>query len=148
MGILYHGFVLLVYYEVMVKFISVLGIVILLACAAALLWPRLTSNPRPEPLTRLHDLLVSTSVGSNAANVLGVSDEAQVVPLTPQRVMQQVGDGIKARVTDIIITNVVREIMSKFSQLPQNEQERILDAIGKSMNQTSPAASAAASIKH
>jgi hypothetical protein len=125
------------YYTVMAKFVSVLGIVLLALVALSLLWPRISPYPRPEPLTRLHNILVATPIGENAANVLGVSDEAQVVPLTPQTIVQSILDSVKTRVTDVLITHAVRGIMSRFSQLSPGEQTRILDAISQSMNASS-----------
>lgn len=123
----------------MAKFVSVFGIVILVAVVLSLLWPRISPYPRPEPLTRLHNILVATPVGGQAAQVLGVSDDATVVPLTPQGILQGVVDSVKVRVTDVVITHAVREIISRFSQLSPEEQTRILDAISQSMNASSSA---------
>jgi hypothetical protein len=118
----------------MVKFVSVMGVILFVAVLLSLLWPRISPYPRPEPLTRLRSILVAIPQGQKVANVLGVSDESQVTPLTPQKIMQGIVDSVKARITDVVITHAVREIMSRFSQLSPGEQTRILDAISQSLN--------------
>jgi hypothetical protein len=130
---------------IMVKFVSVIGIVLVVAAALSLLWPRISPYPRPEPLTRLHNILVATPLGEHAAAVLGVSDEAHVVPITPQGFIQGVVNTLEERLTDVVITHAVREIMARFSQLSPEEQTRILDAISQSMNASSSATSSSSS---
>jgi hypothetical protein len=129
----------------MAKFVSVVGIVLLVSVVLSLLWPRISPYPRPEPLTRLHDILLATSAGKQAAEVLGVSDEARAVPLTPQNIVEDIVHTARSRVTDVVITHAVREIIARFSRLSPSEQTRILDAISQSMNASSSAASSTSS---
>lgn len=122
----------------MAKFIGVLGSVFLIASFVSLIWPRISPNARPKPLQQLHDMLLQTPVGQNAANVLGVSDDQTVLPLTPQSITKQIVDTIHTRVSDVIITHAVREITKRFKDLPTQDQEKVLDQFSKAVNDAIP----------
>jgi hypothetical protein len=119
----------------MVKFLTVLGIGFVVISLAALLWPRFSPNPRPSALEKLHAFLLSTPAGQNAANVLGVSDDATVLPLTPSSISQQITDSVHSRISSVIITNFVRIISSRFKDLPIQDQEKVLNEFSKVFSQ-------------
>ena len=48
---------------------------------ASLLWPKVSAEPRPPVLSKVREMVVSTDIGKNAAQVLGVTDEANTVPV-------------------------------------------------------------------
>ena len=39
---------------------------------ASLVWPKVTTSPRPEALSRVHDLVIQHPIGQQAERVLGV----------------------------------------------------------------------------
>lgn len=41
------------------------------ATLVSFLWPKMTRHPRPEALTRVYDVAVKTSIGSQIESVLG-----------------------------------------------------------------------------
>lgn len=125
----------------MVKFLSVLGSVLVVLSFATLMWPRFSPNPRPEPLQKLHDMLLTTTLGKNAANVLGVADDHTVIPLTPQSISQQVITSIRTRVSDVVITHAVREITKRFRDLPIQDQAKVLEEFTKAVTETEATAS-------
>lgn len=45
-------------------------------------WPRLSSDPRPEALTRVREAVIETSPGRSLSEVLGVTDETAVSPVS------------------------------------------------------------------
>ena len=118
------------------RFIPIFIIVCLLLCVAALAWPMFMEQPRPAPLSQLNTLLRKTSIGQHAASVLGVSDESNIFRLTPEGIVQTVSQQIQNRSTDVIITHVSRLIIEKFSQLPQDQQQKILESLSTALSQT------------
>lgn len=45
-------------------------------------WPRISADPRPELLTKVRETVVETSPGRSLAEVLGVTDETGVSPVS------------------------------------------------------------------
>jgi len=95
----------------------------------SLVWPRLTNNPRPQLLTQVHDAVVKTPVGSKAAQVLGVSDEATVQPINLGQIAGAIGNSIKTaaqnRAQTIIMAQVMGQITSKYESLPQDQKKQL-----------------------
>jgi hypothetical protein len=120
-------------------------IVLLAAClfvgGLALLWPRFFDTPRPEPLGQINLIIRGTPQGQHMANVLGVSDEASVVKLSPAALVERGVTDTRNRVTDVLITHASRIIIERFSTLPDDQQQRILEALSSALstNQPSPA---------
>ncbi len=129
----------------MAKFLGVFGGALLVCCFVALIWPRFSPSPRPKPLQQLHDFLLTTPVGQNAANVLGVSDDQTVLPLTPQSISQQIINNIHTRVSDVVITHAVREISKRFRDLPIQDQEKVIEQFTKAVSEGFPEASSSPS---
>jgi hypothetical protein len=119
----------------MVKFISVAGIAFFLIISITMLWPRFMTMPRPVPLARLYEIIVQTSPGQQAANVLGVSDDASVIVISPKEVVTQITSSVKTRISNVIITHAVREITKRFKDLPVKTQEKVLEELSKGISQ-------------
>lgn len=113
----------------MKKFVSVVGIGIIVVSLLSLLWPRITNQPRPEFLSRYRSFLLATSVGQQAATVLGVSNEASVAPFSLTTASDSVRTVVKQRVNDVILTHAIREISKRFKELPAENQSKVLEAL-------------------
>jgi hypothetical protein len=120
----------------MLKFIGVLGVLFVIASCITLVWPGINPNPRPEPLARLHEMLMKTSLGQHAANVLGVSDEHPLTPLTAHSIGQEILRSFQARVSNVVITHAIREIAKRFKDLPVEEQQRVLEEFSSAIDET------------
>ena len=107
----------------MLRFIFTLVAAGISVFGVSLLWPRLTNQPRPPILQEVHDTGLQTAAGQQAAQALGVSDEAKVEPLSGAAIVGgAVGalkDAVQKRAETIIVAQVTQ-------QLTQNQELREL----------------------
>ena len=115
------------------RFILALSVAVTALGSGSLLWPRLTDQPRPKFLQDVHDLVLRTSVGQNAADVLGVSDEANVQKINMgQMIMGAVGNAktaIQNRVRTIVVTNAVNQLNRQFDNLSDEQKTYVQQAV-------------------
>ncbi len=101
----------------------------------SLLWPRLTDRPRPKLLQDVHDMVLRTPAGQEAANVLGVSDEAHIVPINPGQIVASAANGVKTavsnRIQKVIVGNAVNQLSRQMNNLSPEQQEYVKEAICK-----------------
>lgn len=120
---------------VMIKFIAI-GLVSAGAMSVvSLVWPKLTLKPRPVPLQQIHDVVLGTKIGEQAAQTLGVADEAKVTPINPSAVVASVASSLVAtaekRVQQVVVENAVKQLTNQFDQLPQDQKQQIQTIICK-----------------
>lgn len=119
----------------MVKLIAVSFFSFVVSSVASLVWPRLTVTPRPVPLEQIHDVVLRTSIGQQAAQVLGVSDEKNIVPIHPSAVAASAASTIVAtvekRAQEVIVQNAVKQLTNQFDGLPQEQKLQIQTIICK-----------------
>jgi hypothetical protein len=81
----------------------------------------------------VHDLVLKTSAGQNAANVLGVSDEANVQkPDFGQMASGAVGgakSALQQRVRTVVVTNAVNQLNRQFDNLSDDQKTYVRQAI-------------------
>ena len=115
------------------RFIIALSVAVTALGSGSLLWPRLTDQPRPKFLQDVHDLVLRTSVGQNAADVLGVSDETNVQKINMgQMIMGAVGNAkiaIQNRVRTIVVTNAVNQLNRQFDNLSDEQKTYVQQAV-------------------
>lgn len=83
---------------------------------ASLLWPRVTTQPRPEALTKVREIAIETPAGKNLAQVLGVTDESGVQPTS---------------INDVVTTGTNAAIDAVTKSAQHAVTARILDTLGK-----------------
>lgn len=81
---------------------------------ASLVWPKITNQPRPELLTRVHDVVVETSLGKNIEGVLG----EQTVNMS-----EVVSSAANTAVTSVTTSAKQSVILKMFEFLSEDEQE-------------------------
>lgn len=93
---------------------------------ASLVWPKLTSQPRPQPLTQVREVVIQTPLGAQVANVLGVTDEVNV---TPVHVGTFVAEQANAAVVTVqksaqraVTSRVLHQLAGQFDQLPEDQK--------------------------
>lgn len=115
----------------MFQFILSVIIATVTLSGSSLLWPRFTTQPRPEFLNKVHDVVVSTGPGKQAATVLGVSDEAAVEPFSLTGVQEGVKQAVTNRVQEVVVGNAVNELSRQFETLPKDRKLQIQEALCK-----------------
>ena len=99
----------------------------------SLVWPRVTSAPRPQLLQQVHDTVVKTPVGSQAAAVLGVTDDKNVQPVNLGALANNAWNGIKnaaqKRATTIVMSQVTAQLNSQYQKLPRDQQQVLQEII-------------------
>lgn len=99
----------------------------------SLVWPRVTTSPRPQLLQQVHDMVIKTPVGSQAAQVLGVSDDARVQPINLSQIAGNIGNSLKSaaqrRAQTIITAQIVGQLSNGYDKLPKDEQKQLQQII-------------------
>lgn len=95
---------------------------------ASLVWPKVTTQPRPKQLTQVREIVMQTQVGQNMAQVLGVTDEAAVKPMSVGEFVQEQATAVVSNVADsaqhAVTSQVLMQLAKKFNALPKDEQEQ------------------------
>ena len=99
----------------------------------SLVWPRVTSAPRPQLLQEVHDSVVKTPQGAAAAQVLGVADDKNVQPINLGNIANNAWNGIKStvqkRATTIVMSQVTSQLNSQYQKLPRDQQQALQEII-------------------
>lgn len=115
------------------RFFLALSVAVVALGSGSLMWPRLSDQPRPQLLQNVHDLVLKTTVGQNAANVLGVSDEANVQKLDFGQMASSAVNGAKNavqnRVRTVVVTNAVNQLNQQFDGLSDDQKIYVRQAI-------------------
>lgn len=115
------------------RFILALTIAITALGSGSLMWPRLTDKPRPKLLQDVHDMVLKTSVGVNAANVLGVSDEANVEKIDVGAMVGGAVLGAKIavqnRIRTMVVGNAVNQLNRQFDNLSSEQKTYVRQAL-------------------
>jgi hypothetical protein len=109
----------------------------IVAVITSLLWPLITTEPRPEPLTKVREVVLQTQQGQSVAQVLGVADEANIVRVDPGTavagVVQTVVGSITAGAQKAVASRVIESLANQFDHLtPEDKlqfQERICQPV-------------------
>jgi len=125
-----------------VRFFLALSIAVVALGSGSLMWPRLSDKPRPKLLQNVHDLVMKTTAGQNAANVLGVSDEANVQKLDFGQMASSAVLGAKTAVQDrvrtVVVTNAVNQLNRQFDNLSDDQKIYVRQAICEPQVQPQP----------
>lgn len=96
---------------------------------ASLGWGRFSTNPRPEPLTKVHDIVIETPIGRKLANTFGVSDETNVEPINISSVAAEVagsvGLEVQKRAQSAVLSTVVGQLIRQYGQFSTEQQKEI-----------------------
>jgi hypothetical protein len=115
------------------RFFLALSVAIVALGSGSLMWPRLSDKPRPKVLQDIHDLVLKTSVGQNAANVLGVSDESNVQKLDfgvmASTAVTNTKTAVQNRVRTVVVTNAVNQLNRQFDNLSEDQKTYVRQAI-------------------
>lgn len=97
------------------------------------LWPRVTTQPRPEVLTKVRDAVFQTETGWELANTLGVADETNAEPINIQEAAasaaQSAAYDVAAYTSRAVTTKLFDSALSRFDLLSKEDQERFREQI-------------------
>lgn len=110
-------------------FIIALVVAVVSLSGGSLVWPRLTTAPRPQLLQQVHDVVIKTQPGEQAANVLGVQDEASVKPISLGELANNAVNGIKSaaqkRAQTIIMSQVTQQLTTQYERLNADQKTQL-----------------------
>ena len=90
---------------------------------ASLVWPKVTSEPRPEALNRVRDVVMRTQVGQGVAQVLGVTDETGAAPIDVRSAAvtgtTMVIDSVTKSAQHAVTTRLMESLAKQFNGLPE-----------------------------
>ena len=93
---------------------------------ASLLWPRVTTQPRPEALTKVREMAIQTPAGLNLAQVLGVTDESGIQPTSINDVVttgtNAAIDAVTKSAQHAVTTRILESLGKQFNDLPEDEK--------------------------
>jgi len=121
--------------ELVVQLVLVVAVFGVTLSGGSLVWPKITSSPRPQFLQQVHDSVIKTPVGSQAAQVLGVTDDKNVQPINLGKVANTAWNGIKneaqKRAQIILMSQVTAQLTNQYEKLPKDQQETLQEIICK-----------------
>ncbi len=118
-----------------VQFILALAVAATSLAGSSLAWPRFTTQARPQLLERVREITLKTDAGQKAAQVLGVTDESKVEPISIGKMVSDGINGVKntaeKRIQTIIVSNAVNELTRQFDRLSPDQKQYVQQALCK-----------------
>lgn len=99
---------------------------VLVVAVMSVVWPRFSTDPRPEALTRVHDAVLETPLGMNLENVLGVSADSSGQPMSVSAVVatgtNAVVDAVKKSAQRAVTSKILESLAGQFQHLTDEEK--------------------------
>jgi hypothetical protein len=119
--------------ELVVQLLLAVAVFGVTLSGGSLVWPKVTHAPRPQFLQQVHDSVIKTPVGSQAAQVLGVTDDKNVQPINLGEVANTAWNGIQneaqKRAQIILMSQVTAQLTNQYEKLPKDQQQQLRDII-------------------
>jgi len=120
--------------ELVVQLVLAVAVFGITLSGGSLVWPRVTSQPRPQLLQEVHDAVIKTPQGEQAAQVLGVTTD-NVQPVNLGQIAGTIGNDIKTaaqkRAQTIITAQIVGQLSNGYDKLPKDQQQQLQQIICK-----------------
>lgn len=102
---------------------------------SSLVWYKMTSRPRPEPLTKVRDMVVSTEPGNNIAGILGVGSDSETQPINvasaASRVVSTAVNAVEEKARSTVVLGIAQQVMQEVAKLPEDQKASVKDVICK-----------------
>ena len=124
----------MMYYKCMGPFVLALVVSLFTLSGGSLLWPKFTTAPRPKLLQQVHDVVVKTPPGEQAAQVLGVStDDVQPINLgeVANTIVANIKTAAQKRAQTIIMAQVTAQLTNQYEKLSKDQQVQLQQIICK-----------------
>jgi len=107
----------------------------MVVAGTSLVWPKFTSYPRPEPLTQVRNMVLTTDIGKNIAQTLGVQDEQAIQPIDVGTVagaaISSAAADVQQKASSAVTREIIVQIVKKIETLAPGEQQAIKEQICK-----------------
>jgi len=105
---------------------AVVGGALILA-VVSVVWPRVSNDPRPDALTKVHDVVLETPLGQNLENVLGETDDATGAPLSIGAAVttgtNAVVDAVTKSAQHAVTSKILESLAGQFQRLTEEEKD-------------------------
>jgi hypothetical protein len=117
------------------KFIVSLVTALVVITGVSLVWPKLTHGPLPGPLSQVRDIVLTTDIGKQAAQTLGVQNEASATPVTIGTVagaaISSMAANVQEQAANAVTREIILQIVKKIETLAPDQQQVIHDQMCK-----------------
>jgi len=115
------------------QFLVTLITTVAVVSGVSLVWPKLTNNPIPDPLTKVREMVLETDVGRQAAQTLGVSDINTIEPINISSVAGSVVSTVVSdtseKIQEAATKEIIIQVVKKIETLEPDQQEEIKKVI-------------------
>jgi hypothetical protein len=99
----------------------------------SLAWPRISNEPRPAPLEYVRDYVVTTPLGNQAAQILGVNDDKSAGPIDLGSVASSVAgsvvSSVEEKAQEFVARKAAEQLMERIHALPPDQQQQVLELL-------------------
>lgn len=121
------------------QFFAILLASSITVASGSLLWYKVTKSPRPQALTVVHDALLTTPWGKQAAHALGVTDESVIEPINVSSlaatIVSSVATNAEKQVQNVVAHQVVTQISKQYDGLNAEQKKQLEELICKPNSQ-------------
>ena len=121
--------------ELLIQLALAVGVFGVTLSGGSLVWPKITSAPRPQLLQEVRDSVIHTAPGAVVAQVLGVTDDKTVQPVDMNALVNSAWRGIETiaqkRATTIVMSQITQQLNNQYKKLPTDQQQALRDIICK-----------------
>lgn len=103
------------------------------AAFGSMIWPKVTSRPRPQPLTYVYEHVKDTSLGKQFSQTLGIDELTKPIDLsvTAASVAGAVVDSVEEQAKNMVASQIGTQLIKQFQGLPDKEKLRVQENICK-----------------
>jgi hypothetical protein len=104
---------------------AAIGATVIIA-VISIAWPRLSADPRPEMLTKVREVVIETPPGRSFSEVLGVTDETGVTPVSVSTIIttgtNAAVDMVTKSTQKAVTEKILETLGSQFETLSEEEK--------------------------
>jgi hypothetical protein len=117
----------------MIKYILVALITIAGISVLSIVWPRFFKQDRPELLKQVYNLVRSTPAGNQVNDVLGVTDQIEVVPTDFKtyslNLLSQVTNSVENQAQNLIVKQALLQLVNQYQKLTEDQKKQVQQLI-------------------
>lgn len=115
--------------ELVVQLVLAIAVFGVTLSGGSLVWPKVTSAPRPQLLQEVHDTVVKTPIGAQAARIIG-TDQINFAALA-NGAWNGIKNAAEKRATTIVMSQVTQQLNNQYEKLPKDQKKALQEIICK-----------------